>query len=396
MSKTIGEMPYEIPVSNTFPIIHITHEDLVSMSKTKMNVNPLIINGGIGISPSHTEKITLICYNGNIETNSYRYPYGYCPPSYGTIQSTHPDEKVIFISLNRTNSQRIGCAGFSDYKNEYVVITNFGNIFTTCNKYYRDDRGVVHGIDGPASFFKSPSSYAINDQKVEILPNVLEEDTLCRVPQIFVKIMVMMSQLLKNQNSNTSTKPSTEINLKDLCRQYNKDIKDTEDIINNLTRQLQITEESIGKSAIDLCLEFNKDRKEKEDIILKQKSIIEQKDLEIINLTEELEKQRIQMEKKLEEQRIQMEKKFEQQMKHKLEEQRIQMKEKHRQELSCYSKPEIRKIKTEIKLRKLQEQLEEQQIQLQEQEIRKIQTTLTLCTFQEREKKVGFNLINLN
>ena len=265
---SLDEEADHIPISQNFPVFHITKEDIIEMAKKPSAENPF--------SCEHLCRFQddplIIIYPYSIYSSGDRIWSGD-----GTILSSHPDEKIVFIRMNYAEQQQQH-SNVRDTWKTYIVITNFGSIFTRSF-----GKQISSSHPGLFERIPQPNCYGLTINHAQ----VLEDDKFCRVPQVFVKVMIMMTQLLQDQNKPGYHKPSTEINFKDLCREYNKSRKDEAFKLKEVEEQRLEMEKKVEEQRLDM-----------------ERKVEEQR----LEMEKKMQEQRLDMEKKMEEQRLDMEK----------------------------------------------------------------------------------------
>ena len=255
----------EISVSQTYPFIYISNDDLKkatyklmpnrngqpdSIQFTQDLANPVVA--------TNPRDVSIVCakFLGNGYSAEVNGSHCGSPPctTLLKINNNRHDEKVVFI-LSRDFSFQQCTYTYSIAK--VVVITNFANI---CIGHRS------HQIQSGCQSYQQPSyptatSKMINQQPIEIVANDIEIDEFCRVPQIFIDLMcfTLRSFGVAYTNSDTRIQVDNEEFFKTLCRSYNKDRREMRNKITALEKAnivLQKREQTLEKEQEDTIKTF--------------------------------------------------------------------------------------------------------------------------------------------
>ena len=204
-----------IAVSQTFPFIYVSNDDLEKAKKfdplkyTDIS-NPIVENGFyLG-----SAKMSLL-FQGKYINQLSGLP--------AKIESTFPKEKPVFIYTRTGSHQPSGFNAGTDYGGRFFTITNYGNIYSMYTSFT--------AYNQPQTNTFSPRPQPILGKYPDyISEKLLEVDELCRVPQIFIDVITVTTRLFETtavpNGSYRESPHSNEQQLKDrfkaLCRQYVK------------------------------------------------------------------------------------------------------------------------------------------------------------------------------
>lgn len=270
----------EIPVTSTYPLIYISNEDLTNATHkitpnamfpdkpTKTLVQnidtPVIVGSGKSNGGYLNTNFSIVCYKslpanymlliGNV------YDGRPVDTSDMKINSTRLGEKVVFVFFTQIGYQLPGMGDHQYEKGRFIVITNFGNIFSGVRntQSYRCSGHPAYPV------YKEGR---INNRAIDVVPSdIKSEDEFCRVPQIFVDLMCFVIRSFSPEyTSQPQAEPGFTVNedyFKTLCRQYNKDRKDLRDQIRERDDRIKSLEDAsvteLEKLGQDLSAEFGK------------------------------------------------------------------------------------------------------------------------------------------
>ena len=249
-------------VQQTFPVILITSEDLANL---KESGNPNLIINSLTHGKESDEKISLLCVNQEINEGFIVQDVVFNDIPNLPMVSTSVGEEVVFIYCRSSFQQEFVNGGalnsftnpaeariyypksipFS--KGRFFVMTNRGNIFSG----YLHKKYCWPLVDLHPQFFVDPHGEIIESFQMNY-ENSLEDDELCFVPQIFVELISVSTQLFEapsNFPHEGGKRHSDEYDLKQkfkvLCRQYNKMRQGQELTIKDLSNQLGVLGEEL-------------------------------------------------------------------------------------------------------------------------------------------------------
>ena len=283
----------EIPVTQTYPFIYISNEDLKkatykmasnangqpdSVQFTQEIDNPVVGNSVTDVSIVCYKYTTKSC-NGVDKSYNSTFVQGNgvnIPPTTTQLEINNliQDEKVVFI-LSKTYGYHEN--GNSYHVGNFAVITNFGNIYIG-HRY--NQRYNINYYREPSYPTAGPN--IINSQPVKIVPSDIVIDDFCRVPQLFVDLMCFTLRSFGHSYATSSSGyyppriSADEDFFKALCRKYNKDRRDMQTRIQTLETSLETLKEEMVR---------------KNDLIEKQH--IEEIDTDRINTFESLKEEHV-------------------------------------------------------------------------------------------------------
>ena len=286
----------EIPVTQTYPFIYISNEDLKkatykmasnangqpdSVQFTQEIDNPVIAN-------QTSEKTSFLCvkkyprgtnYSDIIDSgvNHQREVGDHTPFQ---INDTHRDENVVFIMTLVKNISNGWPSGGSFLKSNLVVISNFGNIHFKTSIHDNAGGGNQQHVSKRYPEF-TDGLKRVNAREIQIVPTDFSFDMIdefCRVPQLFVDLMCFTLRSF-GEAYNTEERGQLKVDedfFKALCRKYNKDRRDMQTRIQTLETSLETLKEEMVR---------------KNDLIEKQH--IEEMDTDRINTFESLKEEHV-------------------------------------------------------------------------------------------------------
>ena len=248
-------------VQQTFPVILITSEDLANL---KESGNPNLIINSLTHGKESDEKISLLCVNQEIDQGIIVQNVVFNDIPDLPMFSTSVGEEVVFIYCRSSFEQEFVNGGALNSftnpaearinfpksiplsKGRFFVITNRGNIFSGyLHKEYCWPLLDLHPQ------FVDPQGQAIESFQINY-GNSLEDDEFCFVPQIFVDLISVSTQLFEvpsNFPHEGGKRHPAEYDLKHkfkvLCRQYNKMRQGQDLTIKDLSNQLGVLGEEL-------------------------------------------------------------------------------------------------------------------------------------------------------
>jgi len=230
-----------ISVSQTFPLIYISNDDLVKAEKFDPKKyddvsNPIIANG------FHCgSKVSLLFQGGTKQLQ---------------IMSTFPDEKPVFIYMRSGQHHAGGMNQPQTFSGRYFTITNYGNIFSSYrNVSHYSNNGYNPELAFPSTekpLLKGQPQYVSTGGKsypIEVVSDhLLDIDEFCRVPQIFIDVITVTTRLFESTAlpagggfNNIERPHNKEKHLKErfkvLCRQYYKARLETKSELDDIEKE---------------------------------------------------------------------------------------------------------------------------------------------------------------
>ena len=247
----------EIPITQTYPFIYISNDDLKKATATMLPNpckdsnqpreiqeidNPVIVSDGNFVRLSQNVAIAVVKdlkYQFlNMIVDGVQQPVD---RSVLKINNTRRDEKVVFISSRIWNAK-------DEYNSlwefgHFIVMTNFGNIHVGTKCTQKSQGGCNNGSYWPPPIvYPTFKPMMVNDRPIEVVPADIELDDFCKVPQIFVDLMSFTLRSFGSSYNQAELRcmPLDQDFFKALCRKYNKDRRDLQNRVETLEKRVEI------------------------------------------------------------------------------------------------------------------------------------------------------------